>query len=290
MAKKRRTAAPKHEQLPAPTSIHSQIVPAGYDAFLKDLKQRIHTAQLQAALAVNRELLALYWHIGKSIVERQQTEGWGNAVIDRLGKDLQAAFSGLSGFSRTNVYRMRAFYLAYRSLPAFVPQPVGQMGEGQVPPPVADLPWGHNVLLIEKIKDPVERLWYAHKAIEHGWSRAVLDHQIDSDLYRRQGKAATNFERTLPPPQSDLAQQTLKNPYNFDVRHDNRDSIADAVSRTLGRRCLSQPTYLKSKDNREHSLLVKRRLTTKCPDHAPQGLRSTVKAILLELQFQSDLR
>ena len=112
-----------------------------------------------------------------------------------------------------------------------------------------------------------------------------MELQIESGLYRRQGKAVTNFTRTLPPPQSDLADEVLKDPYAFDVRHDNREGIADAVSRTLGRRCLSRPTYLKSKDDREHSLLVKRRLTTKCPDHAPQGLRSMVKATLLELQF-----
>jgi hypothetical protein len=131
-------------------------------------------------------------------------------VIDRLGKDLQAAFPGVGGFSRTNVYRMRAFYLAYREAQAIVPQAVGQPDPGSVPPPLADIPWGHNVLLIEKLKDPAERLWYAHKTLEHGWSRAILDHQIDGRLYRRQGKAVINFERTLPLPQSDLAQQGLR--------------------------------------------------------------------------------
>lgn len=101
---------------------------------------------------------------------------------------------------------------------------------------MASLPGFHNVLLIEKVKNPAERLWYAHQALEHGWSRAILDHQIDSGLYRRQGKAVTNFTRTLPPPQSDLAGQVLKDPYNFDVRHDNREGIADPVSQILGRR------------------------------------------------------
>jgi predicted nuclease of restriction endonuclease-like (RecB) superfamily len=150
------------------------------------------------------------------MVERQQTDGWGNGVIDRLGYDLQKSFPGLSGFSRTNVYRMRAFYLAYCDTPTIVPQPVGQIPEGQVPPLLAQIPWGHNVLLIEKLKDSAERLWYAAKTLEHGWSRAILDHQIDSNLYRRQGKAVANFFRTLPPPQSDLAGEVLKDPFNFD--------------------------------------------------------------------------
>jgi predicted nuclease of restriction endonuclease-like (RecB) superfamily len=227
MAKKRKTLTTR----PQASGARLVALPDGYDAFLRDLKERIRTAQLRAALAVNRELLALYWHIGQQIVERQQAEGWGNAVIDRLGADLQTAFPGLSGFSRTNVYRMRAFYLSYHSAQPIVPQAVGQSGEGPVPHPLADIPWGHNVLLIEKLKDPAERLWYAAKTLEHGWSRAILDHQIDSDLYRRQGKAATNFARTLPPPQSDLAEQTLKNPYNFDFL----TLAADAHERELQR-------------------------------------------------------
>jgi predicted nuclease of restriction endonuclease-like (RecB) superfamily len=203
MAKPKRNPPPAQRDAAASNSAAG--VPQGYDAFLSDLKERIRRAQVRAALAVNRELVALYWQIGKGIVERQRTEGWGNAVIDRLGADLQKAFPGLSGFSRTNVYRMRAFYLAYPDTEAIVPQAVGQLGQGQVPPPLADIPWGHNALLIEKLKDPAERLWYAYKTIEHGWSRSILDHQIDSGLYHRQGKALSNFERTLPPPQSDLA-------------------------------------------------------------------------------------
>jgi predicted nuclease of restriction endonuclease-like (RecB) superfamily len=206
-------------------------VPAGYDAFLKDLKERIRTAQLSAALAVNREVLALYWHIGQQIVARQQAEGWGNAVIDRLGKDLQAAFPGVSGFSRPNVYRMRAFYRAYAG--TIVSQPARQIDLTVPPEPMASLPWFHNVLLIEKLKDPAERLWYAHKALEHGWTRAILDHQVDSGLYRRQGKAVTNFTRTLPPPQSDLAQQVLKDPYTFDFLTMADDAHERAVQQGL---------------------------------------------------------
>jgi predicted nuclease of restriction endonuclease-like (RecB) superfamily len=189
--------------------------PRGYAEFLRDLKERIRSAQIRAALSVNREILSLYWYIGKSITDRQQAEGWGTAVIGRLGKDLQAAFPGIAGFSRPNIYRMRAFYLAYAGSYEIVSQPARQSDPGP-PEPMASLPWFHNVLLVEKVKDADERLWYAHKAIEHGWSRAVLDHHIDTGLCRRQGKALTNFQQTLPPPQSDLAQQVLKDPYQFD--------------------------------------------------------------------------
>src|SRR5207302_530813 len=119
----------------------------------------------------------------------QQTEGWGNAVIDRLGADLQKAFPGLSGFSRTNIYRMRAFHMAYRDAGAIVPQPVGQLDQGSLPLPLTELPWGHNVILIEKLKDTAQRFWYAQQTVHHGWSRSILVHQIESGLYGRQGKA-----------------------------------------------------------------------------------------------------
>ncbi|MCI0462160.1 MAG: PDDEXK nuclease domain-containing protein [Gemmataceae bacterium] len=204
---KRQTGAQQPLRLP---------VPQGYDAFLKDLKERIRTAQLKAALAVNRELIALYWHIGQQIAERQQREGWGTAVIERLAKDLQAAFPGIEGFSRSSIWRMRAFYLAYTQHVAILAQAVRELDGVNLPAVMAELPWGHNVILLEKLKDPAQRLWYAQKAIAHGWARAVLVHHIETDLYRRQGQAVTNFALTLPPPQSDLAQQVLKDPYNFD--------------------------------------------------------------------------
>ncbi len=198
-------------------------LPASYGKLLKDLKDRIRTAQVKAALSVNRELLKLYWEIGEAIVGKQQKEGWGSKVIDRLADDLQQAFPGLTGFSRANVYRMRSFYIAYKiqivaqavrqSRAQFVPQAVGQLSP---PKPILEIPWGHNVLLLEKLKDPRHRIWYARKTVEHGWSRAMLLHHIESKLHAREGKAITNFRQTLPPPQSDLAQQTMKDPYIFD--------------------------------------------------------------------------
>jgi predicted nuclease of restriction endonuclease-like (RecB) superfamily len=209
MAKKR--TPPK----PAPVKKTVDLLPQGYEELLGQLKERIRSAQLRASIAVSRELIELYWHIGRSVAERQKTEGWGKAVIDRLGDDLQKAFPGMSGFSRTNVYRMRAFYLAYQDVAEIVPHLVGQISESGLPLAVAEIPWGHNIVLVEHIKNLRERVWYARAAIANGWSRSVLIHWIESDLYKRQGKAQTNFERTLPALQSDLARETLKDPYSF---------------------------------------------------------------------------
>jgi predicted nuclease of restriction endonuclease-like (RecB) superfamily len=211
MAKKRDTKPKAKRQLVRA----ADLLPEGYKEFLGQLKVRIRTARLRAALAANRELIELYWHIGGSVVEQQKTKGWGNAVIAHLGDDLQKAFPGESGFSRTNVYRMRALFLAYQGAEQIVPQLVGQITESGLPLSVAELPWGQNVVLVEQIKDLRERLWYARATFEHGWSRAVLVHWIESDLYKRQGEAQTNFEKTLPALQSDLARETLKDPYTF---------------------------------------------------------------------------
>ncbi len=175
-----------------------------YAEFLEQLKVRILEAQTRAAAAANRELLHLYWQIGRDIVLRQEREGWGTAVIERLAGDLGRLFPGVAGFSARNLWRMRAFYLAYPS------------GFGISATAVAEIPWGHHVVLLEKLKDSEERQWYARAAIEHGWSRNVLVHQIEGGLHRRLGKALTNFQRVLPAPQSDLAQGSLKDPYLFD--------------------------------------------------------------------------
>ena len=176
-------------------------IPAGYAKLLNDLKLRIRTARIRASLGVNRELIRLHWEVGKSILEREKTSRWGDKVLDKLSRDLRDEFPDMKGFSRTNLKYMRMFAQAY---PEFSQQPVDQ------------LPWGHNTVLITKVKDPKRRLWYAAQTIEHGWSRAVLVHQIESDLYSRQGQALTNFERALPAPQSDLARELVKDPYNLD--------------------------------------------------------------------------
>lgn len=175
----------------------------GYGTLLGALKQRIRTARLHAAVAVNQELILLYWSIGFDILARQNAEGWGTRVIDRLSVDLRRDFPEMTGLSARNLKYMRSFAEAYPDIE--IVQRV-----------VAQLPWGHNVRLVESVKDPAERIWYARQAAEHGWSRNVLVHQIESELFRRQGKAITNFERTLPSPQSGLAQELIKDPYSFD--------------------------------------------------------------------------
>jgi predicted nuclease of restriction endonuclease-like (RecB) superfamily len=179
------------------------IVPDSYASLVSDLKKRIAEARLRAALSVNRELVLLYWSIGRDILARQEREGWGTKVIDRLAADLSQSFPEMTGLSARNLKYMRAFADAWPDI-EFVQQVV------------ALLPWGHNVRLLDAVKAPEQRAWYARQAIEHGWSRNVLAHQIDSNLFARQGRALTNFSRTLPAEQSELAQQILKDPYTFD--------------------------------------------------------------------------
>jgi len=201
---RRRHAAPK--TVPAIVQqpvAQSDALPPGYPELLEDLKGRVRTARVRAGVSVNRELVLLYWEIGRSIQERQQGEGWGAKVIDRLADDLRREFPEMRGFSGRNLKYMKAFGESYPDSP-FVQQVVAQ------------IPWGHNVRLLDKVKDPAEREWYIRKTVEQGWSRAVLVHQIETGLYARQGRAQTNFDRTLPSPQSDLAHQLLKDPYCFD--------------------------------------------------------------------------
>ena len=160
---------------------------------------------MQAALSLSRGVLRLYWQIGQEILARQTRYGWGAKVVTRLAADLKVAFPGIAGFSRTNLLYMRAFAESCPDL-AIVQQVLDN----------SPLPWGHHVRLMDKVKDFDQRLWYIQAAHEHGWSRAILEHQIETNLHGRQGKAISNFSRTLPPPQSDIAQQILKDPYNFD--------------------------------------------------------------------------
>ncbi len=177
--------------------------PEGYADWLTELKSRIHTAQQRATLAVNRELVLLYWQIGQDILLRQAAQGWGAKVIERLALNLRAAFPEMKGFSPRNLKYMRAFAEAWPDL-QFVQQAAAQ------------LPWGHNLVLPDKLPGPKTRCWYAAKAIEHNWSRNILAIQIDARLLERTGAAVTNFTTSLPKPQSDLARESLKDPYRFD--------------------------------------------------------------------------
>ncbi len=207
----------------------SELLPLDYQEYLAQLKERIRSAQVKAALAVNRELVLLYWGIGRDILQRQAQQGWGTKVISQLAKDLKQEFPEMKGFSRTNLLYMRSFAGAYPD-ELIVQQPVAQItdelivqqaagqitGEQVVQEVLSRIPWFHNCVLLDKVKDATERLWYAQQTIENGWSRNVLVHQIESNLYARQGKALTNFTLALPPTQSDLARQLLKDSYVFD--------------------------------------------------------------------------
>jgi predicted nuclease of restriction endonuclease-like (RecB) superfamily len=174
-----------------------------YPSFLSSIKERVQQAQLQAVLSVNRELILLYWHIGNAIWKRQQDQAWGAKVIERLSGDLHATFPYMKGFSPRNLQYMRTFAEAYPD-EQFTQQAVAQ------------IPWGHHTVLLDKVTDPELRKWYLQKTIEHGWSRNILELQIKTDLYHRSGKALTNFSMTLPALDSDLAQDALKDPYVFD--------------------------------------------------------------------------
>lgn len=177
--------------------------PSGYAEWLVDLKTRIHTAQQRAALAVNRELVGLYWHIGHDILARQSNEGWGAKVIERLAHDLRTAFPDMKGFSPRNLKYMRAFAQAW---------PDAEIVQGVL----AQLPWYHQLALLDKLDTPEDRHWYAQQAMANNWSRNVLVMQIEVKARERAGQAVTNFAVSLPKPQSDLARETLKDPYRFD--------------------------------------------------------------------------
>ncbi len=206
-----------------------------YQDFLVQVKSRIQTAQMRAILSVNAELIYLYWDIGRMIDKKQKAEGWGTGVIPKLARDIRNELPEVKGFSERNISYMIRFAKEYGE-PLILQQAVAKLSKGQnaekVPQTVAQLhqreilgklhqtilkiPWGHNIILMEKVKDMSSRLWYMQKTIENGWSRNVLNLMIDGNAHQREGKAVTNFDLRLPSPQSDLAKQSLKDPYIFD--------------------------------------------------------------------------
>lgn len=178
--------------------------PKGYAVWTADVKARVRTAQMRASLAVNHELIALYWSIGRDLLERRAKSKWGDGVIDRASADLRAEFPRMAGFSTSNLRYMRQFAAAWPDLDQIRQQAVGE------------LPWGTNLVLLTKLKQRDERLSYATSAVKHGWSRAMLTIHIEQGTVERSGKALTNFDRTLPKPLSELALESLKDPYRFD--------------------------------------------------------------------------
>ena len=186
-----------------------------YSSWLMELKQRVRQAQLKAAVSVNTELLKFYWSLGADIFEKQTKAAWGSGFLKQLSQDLMAEFPDMKGFSEANLHYIRRWFLFYYS-------DIGNSGtacariEPQTIAQLTQIPWGHNRVIISKCSDVQEALFYVRKTIENNWSRSVLTHQIEGGLYVRQGKSINNFIHTLPSPQSELAQQILKDPYNFD--------------------------------------------------------------------------
>jgi predicted nuclease of restriction endonuclease-like (RecB) superfamily len=183
--------------------MENQLNHKSYVELIEGLKKQISQARIRAHLAVNKEMITLYWHIGKQILERQNSQGWGTKVIENISKDLRAEFPEMKGLSARNLVYMQTFAKAY---PDFsITQEV-----------LAQITWYHNITLLDKVKNYEERLWYVHETAKNGWSRNVLVAQIQTGLYKRQGKSVNNFQNTLPSPQSDLAQSIIKDPYNLE--------------------------------------------------------------------------
>jgi len=204
-------------------------VPVGYGELLQQLKARVRSTQVRAARAANTEVLGLYWSIGRDILDRQDQAGWGTGVVDRLAADLRLEFPDQRGWSRRNLLYMRAFAAAWPELGEVVPQPVAQ------------LPWGHVRALLDRLEGRAERDWYAARAVVEGWSRAVLEFGIRSGLRARVGAAPSNFTAALPPADSDLAQELVRDPYVFDTlglaapiaERDLEQALMDRLQATL---------------------------------------------------------
>ena len=182
-----------------------------YKDWLQFLKGRIQQSQIKAAIQVNSELLSLYWQMGKDIVEKQAQAKWGDGFLQTLSADLSKMFPTMKGFSYRNLKSMRQWYLFYNQQNIIGKQLVSQLEVS-----LFSVPWGHHLMIMQRCKDIQEAIFYVYKTIENHWSRSVLEHQIELNLYERQGKAITNFQQQLPIATSDLAQELTKDPYVFD--------------------------------------------------------------------------
>ncbi|MCD6207193.1 MAG: DUF1016 family protein [Methanosarcinales archaeon] len=200
---KRKSRGRSREEASFPVPAGKTEMPAEYTAVLGELKKRIQSERLRVTLAANSAMVLMYWDIGKVILDRQEHQGWGAKVIDRLSHDLKTAFPDMKGFSPRNLKYMRTFAEAW---------PEREI----VQRTVAQIPWRSNLALLDKLEDYQTRLWYAHNTIENGWSREILAMQIETNLHKRQGKAINNFDLSLPPAESDMAAQVFKDPYLFD--------------------------------------------------------------------------
>jgi len=204
---------------------YNLIQDKNYKAWLTELKGKIRNAQLKAAVTVNTQLLEFYWELGADIIAKQAQAAWGSGLIDQLSKDLMSEFPDMKGFSRSNLMHIQKWRLFYTG--SIVQQPVRQLAQ-HPDALITKIPWGHNIVIIYRCKNVDEALYYVRCVIEYNWSRTVLVHQIESGLFNREGRAPNNFTAALPKPQSDLAKQTLKDPYIFDFlnltqEHDERE-------------------------------------------------------------------
>jgi predicted nuclease of restriction endonuclease-like (RecB) superfamily len=202
MNSKRKQLGEEIDEVVFPLAENLTNMPTGYTSFLDELKGFIKKEKLVTILNANQRMILMYWHIGKAILLKQETEGWGAKTIDRLSVDLKNAFPEETGFSPRNLKYMRKFAESWADIEI-------------VQRTVAQIPWRSNITLLDKIKEPELRLWYAQKTIENGFGKDMLAFQIRSRLHLRQGSAITNFSETLPPINSDLANQVLKDPYVF---------------------------------------------------------------------------
>jgi len=215
-----------------------------YSAWLKELKNKVRLVQIKAAVKVNSELLQYYWDLGTDIVEKQKNAKWGAGFLKQLSIDLSSEFPDTKGFSLRNLKYIKQWHLFYSEEIKKSQQDVGQISSQvlsqseksfgqQAVAQLTQIPWGHNITIISKCKNLDEAIFYIQKTIQNNWSRSVLTHHIESNLFKREGKAINNFKATLPEPQSDLAIETLKNPYNFDFltlteKHNEKD-LEDAL-------------------------------------------------------------
>jgi predicted nuclease of restriction endonuclease-like (RecB) superfamily len=210
-----------------------------YSRLVRDLKNRVRRARIKASLSVNGELILLYWNMARDIVEAQKNAAWGDGFLSQMSEDLQAEFPDMQGFSVRNLQFMKRWYLFWRRPAALIDDSLKTKqlvsflnsvpkNDRRLAGQLARIPWGHNLVIISKTADQLEAIFYVRKTIENNWSRSVLTHQIEGQLFQREGKALTNFKAKLPKPQSDLAQQLVKDPYNFDFltireKHDERE-------------------------------------------------------------------
>ena len=228
-----------------------------YRDWLRDLKRQIKTGQIKAALSVNSQMIALYWDLGRQIAEKQEKAKWGSGFIEQLSRDLREEFPEMTGFSLRNLQIIKQWYLFYsqneisktKQVVSQLPETLNSQAISQISKQFGDtagdqflahivqklslIPWGHHVKIMQKVKDVDQAFFYINKTIENNWSRAVLEYQIESNLYGRHGKAVTNFKLTLPEPQSDLANEIMKDPYNFDFLRLSKKVMETDLERAL---------------------------------------------------------